>query len=123
MLGLHGFHPYHAHSSATPITQGAACHHSLEHRSEYREALPRRYGMRWRHATPHSLLLAIEFLRLFVQRGALLDRDKALDAQGLARLRNCRGPLANAARVALLCQSAFLAAHDFPRLALDEVGL
>merc|ERR1712054_742130 len=123
MLGLHGLHPHHAYSSASRMTQGAAYHHSLEHRSGYREALPRGYGMGWRHATPHSLLLAIEFLRLFVQRGALLDRDKTFDPQGLARLRHCRGPLANAARVALLCQSAFLAAHDFPRLALDEVGL
>merc|ERR550514_2667439 len=73
MLGLHGLHPYHAYSSATPITQGAAYHYSLEHRSGYREALPRRYGMRWHHATPHSLLLAIEFLRLFVQCGVLLE--------------------------------------------------
>merc|ERR1719440_122275 len=55
-----------------------------------------RDGERWCHATTHSLLLTIEFLRLFVQRGALLDRDKTFDPQGLARLRHCRGPLAKA---------------------------
>merc|ERR1719198_2727825 len=119
MLGFHGLYPYHIYSSATSITQGAAYHYSLEHRSGYREVLPRGYGMRWRHATP--LLLAIEFLRLFVQRGALLDRDKTFDSQGLARLRHCRGPLANAARVALLCRGAGLATHDLATGVLLEI--
>merc|ERR1712138_141200 len=66
--------------------------------------------------------LSVKLLRLLVDRGALLDRDEALDAKLLPGLLARNSPSLNVLVCFLSC-CARLLAHKLPGLALHEVRL